>query len=155
VLKRRVAIIFEYATPGLSFQYRRSSQSGDPIRVDCSREHIVSSTEGSLRRLRTDHLDTLLFATMLALGNVTKYSGTKAPSCATCSSTASSWQRLWVYWCICRRTLRRSLRWRFIEPARDHTTGPSTSVAVTGGIRIVLKGLKDPPKSPPQSSPPP
>jgi len=32
----------------------------DPIRVDLSREHIINSVEGSLRRLGTDHLDILL-----------------------------------------------------------------------------------------------
>ena len=35
-------------------------QRGDPIRADLSREHIVSSVEGSLKRLRTDRLDILL-----------------------------------------------------------------------------------------------
>lgn len=33
---------------------------GDPPRYDFSRQHIVRSVEGSLRRLRTDHLDILL-----------------------------------------------------------------------------------------------
>lgn len=33
---------------------------GMPIYVDLSREHIVASVEGSLRRLRTDYLDILL-----------------------------------------------------------------------------------------------
>jgi predicted oxidoreductase len=33
---------------------------GNPIRLDLSRGHIVNSAEGSLRRLRTDHLDILL-----------------------------------------------------------------------------------------------
>jgi predicted oxidoreductase len=32
----------------------------DPYRVDSSRDHIVNSVEGSLRRLATDHLDILL-----------------------------------------------------------------------------------------------
>ena len=32
----------------------------EPARVDLSREHIVSSVEGSLKRLDTDHLDILL-----------------------------------------------------------------------------------------------
>jgi predicted oxidoreductase len=32
----------------------------DPYRVDCSREHIVSSAEGSLRRLGIDYLDIFL-----------------------------------------------------------------------------------------------
>jgi len=33
---------------------------GDPIHADLSREHIVSSVEGSLQRLATDRLDILL-----------------------------------------------------------------------------------------------
>ena len=33
---------------------------GDPGRYDFSREHILNSVEGSLRRLQTDHLDVLL-----------------------------------------------------------------------------------------------
>ena len=32
----------------------------DPVRFDCSGEHIVNSVEGSLRRLRTDYLDIFL-----------------------------------------------------------------------------------------------
>ncbi len=35
-------------------------EPADPYRVDLSREHIVRSVEGSLRRLHTDHLDILL-----------------------------------------------------------------------------------------------
>lgn len=35
-------------------------QPGDPYRVDLSREHIVESVEGSLRRIGTDRLDILL-----------------------------------------------------------------------------------------------
>ena len=35
-------------------------KQGDPYRVDLSRDHIVNSVEGSLRRLNTDHLDILL-----------------------------------------------------------------------------------------------
>ncbi len=35
-------------------------EPGDPYRVDLSREHIVSSVEGSLRRIGTDRLDILL-----------------------------------------------------------------------------------------------
>jgi len=35
-------------------------QMGQPIRVDLTREHIVSSVEGSLKRLGTEHLDILL-----------------------------------------------------------------------------------------------
>ncbi len=35
-------------------------EPGDPYRVDLSREHIVSSVEGSLRRIGTDRLDLLL-----------------------------------------------------------------------------------------------
>jgi len=34
--------------------------SGDPFRYDFSRDHILNSVEGSLRRLQTDHLDILL-----------------------------------------------------------------------------------------------
>jgi predicted oxidoreductase len=33
---------------------------GDPFRMDFSRQHIVNSADGSLRRLRTNHLDLLL-----------------------------------------------------------------------------------------------
>ncbi len=35
-------------------------QAGDPYRVDLSRDHIVASVEGSLRRIGTDRLDILL-----------------------------------------------------------------------------------------------
>jgi predicted oxidoreductase len=35
-------------------------RSGEPTRYDFSREHILRSTEGILRRLQTDHLDLLL-----------------------------------------------------------------------------------------------
>ena len=35
-------------------------QPGDPIFVNFSREHIATAVDGSLRRLRTDHLDILL-----------------------------------------------------------------------------------------------
>jgi predicted oxidoreductase len=40
--------------------FPEGSQLGDPVRVDLSRRHIVSSAEGSLERLSTDHLDILL-----------------------------------------------------------------------------------------------
>ena len=40
---------------------------GGPIRVDLSREHIVSAVEGSLERLGTDHLDILLLHAVDAL----------------------------------------------------------------------------------------
>jgi predicted oxidoreductase len=43
---------------GIRFQ--DDPQPGDPNRMDFSREHIVSSAEGSLKRLGTDHLDILL-----------------------------------------------------------------------------------------------
>src|SRR5579864_8567730 len=39
----------------------------DPYRVDLSRDHIVDSVEGSLKRLGTDHLDILLLHTPDAL----------------------------------------------------------------------------------------
>jgi len=42
---------------GIEFE---NSQPGDPYHLNCSREYIVSATEGSLRRLGTDYLDILL-----------------------------------------------------------------------------------------------
>jgi predicted oxidoreductase len=41
-------------------RYAGDPHPGDPNRPDCSREHIVTAVEGSLRRLGTDRLDILL-----------------------------------------------------------------------------------------------
>lgn len=41
-------------------RYADEPQPGDPNRPDCSREHILSAAEGSLKRLGSDHLDILL-----------------------------------------------------------------------------------------------
>ena len=38
----------------------KDEPAGAPLRYDFSREHIVASAEGSLRRLKTDYLDVLL-----------------------------------------------------------------------------------------------
>lgn len=43
-----------------SIRFPDDPQPGNPVRYDFSREHIVRSVEGSLRRLRTDYLDILL-----------------------------------------------------------------------------------------------
>jgi predicted oxidoreductase len=58
------------ASPGLrskiviqskcGIRWEDEPQSGDPRRMDYSRDHIVSAVEGSLRRLHTEHLDILL-----------------------------------------------------------------------------------------------
>jgi predicted oxidoreductase len=41
-------------------RYAGDPQPGDPNRPDCSREHIISAVEGSLKRLGVDYLDILL-----------------------------------------------------------------------------------------------
>lgn len=41
-------------------RYAGDPRPGDPNRPDCSREHILSAVEGSLKRLAVDHLDILL-----------------------------------------------------------------------------------------------
>src|SRR6266404_1885822 len=42
------------------FRMQDDPRTGDPFRLDLSRENIVHSAEGSLKRLGTNHLDILL-----------------------------------------------------------------------------------------------